>query len=132
MLRRLKSYLRTLRRRNSTEDYSSPQIMEIDWLFPWHPGSKATPADGLAKELYSELCPDHVLYGIPVVQIGFRQDCDDALFRLLDGTDRLAVVHLTFSRHPEPDPKWPETRIYDDAAQFVREEMIPAVKELGC
>ena len=42
------------------------------------------------------------------------------------------MVHLTFAQHPEPDPKSPEIRIFDDAAQFVREEMIPAAKDLGC
>ena len=62
-----------------------------------------SPDDGLARELHSELCSEHVLFNIPAVAIGGRQDCDDVLFRLLDGSGRLAVVHLTYAQHPEPE-----------------------------
>lgn len=97
----------------------------MNWLVPWRQYSGDTPNDALVHELQSELCPEHVLFGIPVVCIGNRQDCDDAVFRLLDNTDRLAVVHLTFAQHPEPNPIWPETKLFDNWDQFARDEMIP-------
>jgi hypothetical protein len=100
----------------------------MEWLIPWRPFSNGTPDDGLVQELRNELCSEHVLYGIPVVPVGGRQDCDDVLFRLLDGSERLAVVHLTYSQHPEPNPIWPETRIFDNWEHFERDEMIPEHK----
>jgi hypothetical protein len=100
-----------------------PGIDAIHWLAPWHPIKDASADDGLSRELYSELCPRHVLYGIKARPVAHRQDCDDALFELLDGSGRFAVVYLTFAQHPEPDPQWPETEIYGDWAQFERERM---------
>jgi hypothetical protein len=95
----------------------------MDWLIPWQPCIAGTPDDAIAKELASELCTRHVLYGIPVRRVAHRQDCDDCLFELLDGTGRYAVVHLTYARHPEPDPMWPETRIYEGLRHFEHECM---------
>jgi hypothetical protein len=77
----------------------------------------------LSAELYRELCQRHELYGIKVRPIARRQDCDDYLFELLDGSGRFAVVHLTFGQHPEPDPLWPSTEIYQNWTQFERERM---------
>jgi hypothetical protein len=45
------------------------------------------------------------------------------LFQLLDGTNRVAVVHLTYAQHPEPNPTWPETRVFEDFEHFAAEEM---------
>ena len=99
-------------------------LRSMKWVYPWCHTPNGTPDDAIAQELRSELCPSHVLYGIPVRQIGHRVDCDDALFELLDSSNRLAVVHLTFAQHPEPDPKWPETRLFTNWEQFEREEML--------
>ena len=96
----------------------------MNWLVPWRPFPDGN-YNGLAQELHSELCAEHVLFGVPVVAIGGRQDCDDVLFRLLDGSDRLAVVHLTYAQHPEPNPIWPETRLFENWDHFVRDEMMP-------
>lgn len=99
----------------------------MKWLIPWHPIDGA-PGHGLEQELRSELCSEHALFGIPVSPIGRRQDCDDVLFRILDGSERLAVVHLTYAQHPEPNPTWPETRIFDSWGHFERDEMVPEHK----
>jgi hypothetical protein len=95
-----------------------PDTTSMTWLVPWHPIADGHPDDRTAKELYSELSERHVLFGIKARPIGHRQDCDDFLFELLDGSGRFAVVHLTFAQHPEPDPRWPETVIYNDWAEF--------------
>jgi len=97
-----------------------PDTTNTTWLVPWHPIADGRPDDLTAKELYSELCQHHVLFGLQARPIAHRQDCDDFLFELLDGTGRFAVVHLTFAQHPETDPRWPETVIYKDWAEFVQ------------
>jgi hypothetical protein len=99
--------------------------IDATWLIPWRPFPDGNPEDGLARELYSELCPRHALFGIRARPIGGRQDCDDALFELLDGSGRFAAVHLTYAQHPEPDPQWPDTEIFRDWADFVRKRMQP-------
>ena len=98
----------------------SANANDIPWLAPWGPIIGGEPDDSTAKELYSELCESHPLFGIPARPIGCRQDCDDFLFELLDGTKRLARVHLTFAQHPEPDPRWPQTSIFTERDQFLQ------------
>jgi hypothetical protein len=93
----------------------------IDWLIPWHPIEDGTPGDGIVSELRREICDRHVLHGVPVRPVGLRQDCDDVLFELLDGSGRLAVVHLTFATHRETDPRRPDTTFLEGWRQFERE-----------
>ncbi len=100
--------------------------MVMNWLIPWRPLPDRTPDDPVVHELRRELCSEHVLYDISVRPIAQRQDCDDVLFELLDGSERLAMVHLTYAGHPEPNPDWPETRLFGSWEAFSREEMLPA------
>jgi hypothetical protein len=97
----------------------------MNWLVPWHPVPADSIDDSLAQELSRECCCTHVLSGISVRAEGTRQDCDDVLFRLLDGSNRFAVVHLTFAQHPESNPLWPDTRIFASWEAFEREAMQP-------
>lgn len=106
--------------------------MDEKWLVPWRPFTGLTADGPLVNELRSELCASHRLFGIPVRPVGGRQDCDDVLFELLDGSGRFAVVHLTYAQHPEPDPRWPETHVYDSWAHFERETMKPDHNEWAC
>ena len=102
-----------------------PSSTNFEWLSPWW--STASQDDEFhatfKRELESELCSDHLLYGIDTRLIA-RGNGDDALFELLDGSGRLAVVHLTWARHPEPLP-WPGTEIYNSLESFVIERMMP-------
>jgi len=97
----------------------------IDWLEPWHPMLSSEMQAGAEKELASETCEKHVLYRLPVRALGYRQDCDDVLFQLLDDTGRVAIVHLTYAQHPETDPLYPSTEIFDSLSSFIESEMIP-------
>lgn len=90
----------------------------MEWLVPWH--ASEDPDQGVA-ELKRELPPAHRLTGIPVRAIAYRQDCDDILFALEDGTGRVAVVHLTFA--VEQDPRWPDTEIFDSVQHFASTRM---------
>src|SRR4051812_28509253 len=95
----------------------------IGWLVPWN--RLVGPQEGLSRELFNEIGPRHMLNGVKVRAIAHRQDRDDFLFELLDGSGRLAVVHLTYANHPEPDPRWPNTEIYADLSRFEQERMRP-------
>jgi hypothetical protein len=108
-----------------------PGVNAVRWLVPWHPIIGGSPDDAIAWELYSEVGNDHVLRGIRVRPLARRQDCDDTLFELLDGSGRFAVVHLTYARHPEPDSEWPNTEIYADWSAFERERMQSDAAEWG-
>lgn len=105
-------------KRGARSEQGEPVSTDRRWLIPWHPVEDGSPDDGIARELYSELSQKHVLYGIPARAIGVRQDCDDTLFELLDGSGRLAVVHLTFAQHPESDPLWPDTHLFGSWEDF--------------
>jgi hypothetical protein len=61
---------------------------------------------GLVAELEREVQPGHHLAGRKAVPIAKCGGCDDAIFRVDDGT--WAIVHLTWSRRPEAPP-WPRT-----------------------
>lgn len=102
-----------------------PSSKEFEWLSPWwSTASKDDEFHAVFKhELESEVGSNHPLNGIDTRLIA-RGNGDDALFELLDGSGRFAVVHLTWARHPERLP-WPVTEIYDSFESFVNERMIP-------
>lgn len=98
----------------------SGETPEIQWLAPWHDVAD----DGvgyaavLEQQLKREVAPGHPLHGIPVEAAGKAEASDDAVFRLLDGSGRVAMVHLTWSRPPETPP-WPITGLYASAEEWV-------------
>ena len=81
-----------------------------------------------AIELTTEVCPEHVMYGLPVRMIGRDGGSDDTLFEMLDGTGRFALVHLTWAKRQERLP-WPATVIYPNFEAFKTERMIPQNRE---
>jgi hypothetical protein len=99
----------------------------VEWLEPWWSVAEAEPdlVPGLAHELRREVAPGHPLYGIPVEAIGTRGDNDDVLFRLTDGSGRVAVVHLTWTQSPSERPPWPATQLYPSLEAWVEQCMRP-------
>jgi hypothetical protein len=99
--------------------------MIVEWLDPWVPveaiGERL--AYGLLRQLQIELPPGHVLYGVPVKVLA-RGNGDDVLFELLDGTNRVADVHLTWSKGQERLP-WPGTDVYSSLRDWVESVMEP-------
>lgn len=75
------------------------------------------------KQLAEETPSGHVLDGIGVRALASRQDCDDVLFELLDGSSRVAVVHLTYSANV--DRAWPRTKLFANYSAWLSEGMIP-------
>lgn len=98
---------------------------KINWLDPWWSTDAMEEAfhDAFQRELTAELATDHPLYGI-AVRLVARGLGDDALFELLDGSGRFAVVHLTWAQHPEPAPL-PTTEFFDSLDAFTSKRMIP-------
>jgi hypothetical protein len=72
----------------------------------------------LEAELRREVCQGHVLFEIPVSPVARRQDCDDVLFALDDGTGRFAMVHLTYSKGH--DPTWPICAMFESWEHWSR------------
>lgn len=84
----------------------------MEFLQPWY----AESAFSLVDELRREVVSGHVLFGVPVRVLARRQDCDDILFQFLDGTGRVAKVHLTWQQ--ESDPSWPSTTVYPNIEEW--------------
>jgi hypothetical protein len=79
----------------------------VEWLVPWHSVSDApVQVAGMERELQREFSLGHLLFGMPVKTFARRQDCDDVLFAVQDGTGRVAVVHLTWTQSPSECPPW--------------------------
>ena len=90
----------------------------MEYLEPWHAVTNPAVIEG---QLKSELPQNHVLLGIKVTALAQRQDCDDFLFSLQDDTNRVAVVHLTFSQNI--DARWPRTELYANIGAWATERM---------
>jgi hypothetical protein len=75
---------------------------------PWRT-IKDSVSQALKKELLLEVHPEHRLYGKTVTVIGKRDDQDNILITI-DGTNTVAIVHLTYKRAQESGV-WPETDI---------------------
>ena len=88
----------------------------MDYLEPWYALSDEA-CTTLSAELSRELPPQHVLKGVPVKCLARRQDRDDVLFELNDGSGRLAVVHLTWQ--VEREPSWPRTVVYAGVSEWL-------------
>jgi hypothetical protein len=92
----------------------------MEWLTPWHP---IPDSEDFTLELIREVIKGHPLFQVPTKSIARRQDCDDVLFQIEDGSGRVAVVHLTWSMKPEPSPNSPHSVFYDSLQNWAREAM---------
>jgi hypothetical protein len=89
----------------------------MEFLKPWLPAGAQAPQ--LQRELAAELGPTHCLTGRDMRAVAVRQDCDDVLFVSTDEPPLVAVVHLTYANRPEPDPRWPETTLFDSMQDWI-------------
>lgn len=94
------------------------------WLEPWHQiaGEHVV---AIERELRRELAEGHALYGLPVRALARRQDCDDVLFAIEDGSGRVAVVHLTWISAPPERALWPSTTFFASLDAWIVEGMRP-------
>jgi hypothetical protein len=87
--------------------------MFMEFLTPWYADNN----DALTFELKREAAKGHVLHDVSVNAVARRQDTDDVLFSLQDGTGRVAVVHLTWKM--ETNPAWPRVSMFQDFASWL-------------
>jgi hypothetical protein len=104
----------------------------VEWLVPWHSVSD-DPAQvaGMERELKRELSAGHPLFGLPVKTLARRQDRDDVLFALEDGTGRVAVVHLTWTQSPPEHPPWPDTNLFQNLVVWAADGMRSDAADFG-
>jgi hypothetical protein len=97
----------------------------MEFLDPWWSteGQDEAFHANFLKQLGTEAAPDHPMYGIPVRLIA-RGNGDDCLFEFLDGSGRVAIVHLTWSQRREPLP-WPGTQIFENLEDWRVRWMLP-------
>ncbi|MBY0232527.1 MAG: hypothetical protein K2W96_24880, partial [Gemmataceae bacterium] len=90
------------------------------WPSNWHPiDDNPALVAGLTSELQRELSAGHPLFGLPVRAIAGHAARDDVLFTIEDGSSRVAVVHLTWTRNPPEQFPWPGTSIYANLSEWV-------------
>lgn len=92
----------------------------MELLIPWRAAKESSRLDA---QLAKELPPGHALMGIPVHALAERQDCDDVLFQLNDGSGRFAVVHLTYTFNVSA--AWPATEFFSSFAAWEFDRMRP-------
>ena len=96
----------------------------MKWLAPWHSVSDdPIQVAGMERELQRELSSGHPLFGMPVKTLARRQDCDDVLFAIQDGSGRVAVVHLTWTQSPPERSPWPVTTLFPNLGTWTVEAM---------
>ncbi|WP_146002127.1 hypothetical protein [Cupriavidus pauculus] len=101
----------------------------MEWLEPWWSTENMDNQfhETFARQLALEVPPGHELFELPARLIG-RGLGDDALFEILDGSGRVAVVHLTWSKSRERLP-WPITVFYTDMENWIETCMLPEHQE---
>jgi len=90
----------------------------MEWLEPWWSTAELPQkfVEAITKQLEREVPPGHLMYELPVKLIA-RGNGDDALFEILDGTGRIADVHLTRSKSDDRLP-WPITTLYPSLTEW--------------
>lgn len=86
----------------------------------WHRLSQQS-GEQFEVALQRELCPEHVLYKVPVQAFARLGRRDDFLFRIPEGC--FAQVHLTWTY--QSDPRWPSTDLFsslEDWKKFLEED----------
>jgi hypothetical protein len=92
-----------------------PQTQSPGWPAGWW-APLDQHAAGFESELRREVSPGHILSELPVRALGKRERDDNVAFAI-DGDERVAVVHLTWSGRPEPPP-WPTTTVHESLSAF--------------
>lgn len=117
--------------RSMVEEFRSPYPhggAAMEWLDPWWSTAEQAESFHAAFEaqLRLELCEDDPVYGVPAKIIG-RGNGDDALFELLDGSGRVAFVHLQWGKLPGRigDEFRTRSRVYASVEAFRLQHMIP-------
>ncbi|MDP9606446.1 UNVERIFIED_ORG: hypothetical protein J2W38_006266 [Variovorax paradoxus] len=97
----------------------------MEWFEPWWSPENLGEQfqENFKKQLEREMPTGHCMHGLPVRLLA-RGNGDDALFEILDGSGRVADVHLTWSRSQQRLP-WPGATIYQSLDEWAEKVMLP-------
>jgi hypothetical protein len=98
--------------------------MNIPWIDPWQPIEDPELGRMFEEELQRELSPSHPLAGLPLLVVGKHGNTDDFLFQVSDGSDRVALVHLSWTGKPETPP-WPQSMLFASVEEWIEKGMQP-------
>ena len=98
--------------------------MNIEWLEPWRPIDDPDLALVFEEELAREIAPEHPLANLALTAIGQHTITSEFLFRVEDGSGRVALVRLSWTGSRERPP-WPESRFYENEADWMANGMRP-------
>ena len=98
----------------------------MEFFEPWQRCADSRFVD----ELRREMPPGHALQNSDVTIVARRNDRDDFLYSINDGTGRMAEVHLTWSKSSETNQVSPRTMIYENIESWL-ETMRAAHNERG-
>ncbi len=94
------------------------QPLPATWYY-----TDAAESENQHAELQRELPPGHLLYGVPVRTIAWREPMnDDVLFQHLNDPTRFTVVHLTWRGRTEVDKRFPTVELDGSFQHFLDEE----------
>lgn len=101
----------------------------MEWFEPWWSTECMDNQfhETFVRQLALEISPGHEMFELPIRLIG-RGLGDDALFEILDGSGRVAVVHLTWSKPRERLPR-PITVFYTGMENWIETCMLPEHQE---
>jgi hypothetical protein len=92
----------------------------MEWPDGWWP-IDSTVAAAFEAELARELVDGHPLSRLPVRAVGQGGNGDDVLLEVLDGSGRIATVHLTWVRRAETPP-WPGAALFANRDEWLDSE----------
>ena len=93
----------------------------MEFLEPWI--ALEADAEYFQRELLAEVGTSHRLHGREMRAVARREDCDDVLFVSIDEPPLVAVVHLTYAKRPETDPRFPSTTIFESMDDWIQRGM---------
>jgi hypothetical protein len=103
------------------EELLNSSVFGISYLEPWWSTIEMDDNGKFLKdELIKEINPDHLLYNLNIDVIAKRQDNDDILVEMDNGT--LALVHLTWSGKPE-SKNYPRVEYYSSKIDFWKRKL---------
>ena len=87
----------------------------MNFTEPWYAESNTI----FVNELRNEITSGHALCDFNISVLARRHDRDDVLFALNDGSNRVAVVHLTWKN--EQNPAWPKAMLFESLEAWLNQ-----------
>jgi len=101
-----------------------PQIpVTLNWRASWEPLEDSGKV--FVIELRKELASDHILVEVCVRAVARHVGSNDVLFATDNPANPIAVVHLMWTSHPEPNSEWSHTTLYKNLEDWIERCLNP-------